>query len=113
MAEWFKALVLKTKVLKNTVGSNPTLSLYFLDYSQTARHSFLIRTFTGSIPVNPTNTRQTANLLKKHAYSKTNFGCGPTPNFHPMLLSFENADPTTALQKHIQFKNIYFCKRYN
>jgi len=54
MAERFKALVLKTKVLKNTVGSNPTLSLYFLDYSQTARHSFLIRTFTGSIPVDPT-----------------------------------------------------------
>lgn len=24
MAEWFKALVLKTKVLKGTVGSNPT-----------------------------------------------------------------------------------------
>jgi len=58
MAERFKALVLKTKVLKNTVGSNPTLSLYFLDYSQTARHSFLIRTFTGSIPVNPTTFKQ-------------------------------------------------------
>lgn len=27
MVEWFKALVLKTIVLKNTVGSNPTLSL--------------------------------------------------------------------------------------
>ena len=26
MVEWFKALVLKTIVLKNTVGSNPTLS---------------------------------------------------------------------------------------
>ena len=26
MAEWFKAIVLKTVVLKSTVGSNPTLS---------------------------------------------------------------------------------------
>ena len=26
MVEWFKALVLKTIVLKNTVGSNPSLS---------------------------------------------------------------------------------------
>ena len=27
MTEWFKVLVLKTKVLLNTVGSNPTLPL--------------------------------------------------------------------------------------
>jgi hypothetical protein len=29
MAEWFKAIVLKTVVFNNTVGSNPTLSLKF------------------------------------------------------------------------------------
>ena len=27
MAEWFKALVLKTSVLKGTVGSNPTFTV--------------------------------------------------------------------------------------
>lgn len=30
MTEWFKVPVLKTGVLKNTVGSNPTLSETFL-----------------------------------------------------------------------------------
>ncbi|MDQ5928800.1 MAG: hypothetical protein QG594_578 [Bacteroidota bacterium] len=30
MAEWLKALVLKSKVLQDTVGSNPTLPLYYL-----------------------------------------------------------------------------------
>ena len=28
VAEWFKALVLKTSVLKGTVGSNPTLTVF-------------------------------------------------------------------------------------
>lgn len=32
MAEWFKALVLKTNVLQNTVGSNPTLSTKIYKY---------------------------------------------------------------------------------
>ncbi len=31
MAEWFKALVLKTSVFKNTKGSNPFLSLKLIN----------------------------------------------------------------------------------
>ena len=32
MTEWFKVLVLKTIVFHDTVGSNPTLSLIFLNF---------------------------------------------------------------------------------
>jgi len=41
MAEWFKALVLKTIVLKDTVGSNPTFSLKLLFCIQSKKNLIL------------------------------------------------------------------------
>ncbi len=52
MAEWFKATVLKIVVLKNTVGSNPTLS-YSSGYNLIGRVSALGADGMGSSPVTP------------------------------------------------------------
>ena len=37
MVEWFKAIVLKTVVSNDTVGSNPTLSLIFKEVDEMAK----------------------------------------------------------------------------
>ena len=43
MVEWLKALVLKTIVFFNTVGSNPTLSFYIFNFNK-AREVLLVNT---------------------------------------------------------------------